>query len=245
MTTSNAGPSMPWTAGSVSSGTSASSSTNPAGPTVGEDQRHPVPAGRLRVHEVDRHPVERDPELRVRVQLPLPAVEPVRPVGEQAAQVPQLGALVPADPRHLIGPPGGADARPQVGEHLVIDVDPEGLDRHDDDPTIPRRRQVDREQPRSCPRSRPPAGSGRRAGSRQWRLLGHIGFGKPGKRSPVSRTCGDATRYSTSRTRSTKPSPDSHGPPSWTRPTSTPASATSSTTFRPPSTSTPNTSASN
>src|SRR5207248_4416698 len=92
----------------------------------------PGSAARPLVHEMDRHAVEPDPEMRVPVQRPLPGppVEPVRPVPEQPAQVPEIGALLPRRTGSLVRPAGVPDAGAEVGEHLVGHVDLEWLHRY-------------------------------------------------------------------------------------------------------------------
>jgi len=74
------------------------------------------------VHEVDAVPCE----LVERVELALPStpVELMRPVGHEAPQPVQLGALLPAYAGHLIGPSRMAQPYPQIVEYLIRDMNP-------------------------------------------------------------------------------------------------------------------------
>jgi hypothetical protein len=65
-------------------------------------------------------------ELVERVELPLPGtpVELMRPVGHEAPQPVQLGALLPAYAGHLIGPSRTAQPYPQIVEYPIRDMNP-------------------------------------------------------------------------------------------------------------------------
>ena len=131
MTRSKAGPSIPQAPGSVSSGTQGKQLRTGAGPAVGEDQRYPPAGAGPLMDEVDLDSIELGPELRVGVQSRFlgPPVESIGPVGEQALQVIQVGALPPGGTRGMVRPTRHADARPKVRDHGVVDPDREGLDR--------------------------------------------------------------------------------------------------------------------
>jgi hypothetical protein len=100
-----------------------------ARPAVSEDQRYPPAASRPLVDEVDPDPVELGAEVRERVQFSLLRAPVVLagPVREQLAQVLEVGALLPSGARRRVGPAGVADARPQVGQYALVDLDREGL----------------------------------------------------------------------------------------------------------------------
>jgi len=74
------------------------------------------------MHEVDTLPGE----VVERVELPLPGtpVELMGPVGHEAAQPVQLGALFPAYARYLVRPSRMAQPRPQILEYLIRDMNP-------------------------------------------------------------------------------------------------------------------------
>ena len=74
------------------------------------------------MHEVDALPGE----VVERVELPLPGtpVELMGPVGNEALQPVQFGALFPPYARYLVGPSCVAQPCPQIVEHLIRDVNP-------------------------------------------------------------------------------------------------------------------------
>ncbi len=74
---------------------------------------------------------------RVQRAFPGPPIEAIGPVRQQRPQVPQVGALLPRRTRRLIRPARVADARPQVGEHLLGHVDLEWRSGYDRSERIP------------------------------------------------------------------------------------------------------------
>jgi hypothetical protein len=101
-----------------------------AGPAMGQDQRYPAPAWRPLMDEVDVHAIELGTEVIERVQHPLlrTPVELAGPIRKRLSQVVEVGALLPGNARHLIRPARVADARPEVRQNLLLDIDREGLD---------------------------------------------------------------------------------------------------------------------
>ena len=101
-----------------------------AGPAVGHDQRQRVLVRRPDVDEVDVHAVDLADELRQRVQARLdpPEVVLVQPVPRERLQRRQLDALRPVGDQLLARPARRADARAQIVELLVGNVDVEGAD---------------------------------------------------------------------------------------------------------------------
>ncbi len=93
-----------------------------AGPAVREDERHTVTRCGTLIDKVDALPGE----VVERVELPFPGtpVELIGPVGNEAPQPVQLGALFPAYAGYLVGPSCVAQACPQIVEHLIRDVNP-------------------------------------------------------------------------------------------------------------------------
>src|SRR5437870_4507650 len=93
-----------------------------AGPAVREDERH-TPAGcRTLVYEVDAIPNE----VVESVEPPFPGtpVELIGPVGHEALQPVQFGALLPAYAGYLVWPSRMAQPCPQIVEHLIRDMNP-------------------------------------------------------------------------------------------------------------------------
>ena len=61
---------------------------------------------------------------RVELSLPGTPVELIGPVGNEAPQPAQFGALFPSYARYLVGPSSIAQPCPQIIEHLVRDMNP-------------------------------------------------------------------------------------------------------------------------
>ena len=103
-----------------------------AGPAVREDERY-TPAGcRTLVYEVDAIPNE----VLESVEPPFPGtpVELIRPVGHEALQPVQLGALLPAYAGYLVRPSRMAQPCPQIVEHLIRDMNSKRF--HDNKPLL-------------------------------------------------------------------------------------------------------------
>ena len=100
-------------------------------PPVADDERERVGALALDVDEVDAEPVDLGAELRQRVQTPLllPPVVAVAPVGGQLPHVREIRPHRPARAVDLVRPPRRVEARPQVVENGVVDVNLERLGR--------------------------------------------------------------------------------------------------------------------
>ncbi len=99
-------------------------------PPVGEQQRERALDRRRGVEEVHAGAVDLGAEVveRVHARLPGGPVVVLGPVRDQLAQVLELGAVVPARAGDLGREAGRPQARPEVLEDGVVDVDPERFD---------------------------------------------------------------------------------------------------------------------
>jgi hypothetical protein len=97
---------------------------------VGEDQGYSVPTDRPFVDEVDAQVPELRSELVEAVQPALLSapIESIRPVRDQAAEVREIGALLPRPAWRLIRPPRPSQPRHEVPKDLIRNLYRERLD---------------------------------------------------------------------------------------------------------------------
>ncbi len=90
-------------------------------PAVDQDDRHRVGRARSPVHEVDVEAVNPGLELRQLVEAALlrPPVVAIAPVGGQLPEIREVGAVVPARARQLIGKPGLCQALLEIAQDRV------------------------------------------------------------------------------------------------------------------------------
>src|SRR5271157_1209443 len=93
-----------------------------ARPAVREDEGHASAGRGTLVYEVDAFPCEM--VKGVELALPSTPVELIGPVGHEALQPDQLGALFPSYAGYLVGPSRMAQPCPQIVKHLICDMNP-------------------------------------------------------------------------------------------------------------------------